>query len=515
MTSSTPTFNTPASAPSVITLSFELTASNTVGISTDSVDITVHPAGSQTQNFTQIPGVTVSASAESPESGQSASKAIDGVADGYPGDFSREWAAPDGGIGTWIQIDWNSPQSISQIVLYDRPNGNDHITAGTLSFSNGSSVAVGELPNNGDPLTIDFSTRTTDWVRFTVDAVSGATRNPGLAEFEVFNNGCITYPSVRLVSPQSTTFQTSNTIDAVAITCLDPILHSGWGTKFTLNGGVSQITVGDPSSTTFTSVPKAEHTVSVEIVDNSNLVQPGLYNSDSASNVGIGDYYVALGDSITFGTGDDITSDDVSSDGRNTGPGYSPILTDLLTADRGYPNFVANEGIPGINSRRSLERLPEVLAAHPEATAYLVKIGINDSNAMFPVPSGLGLSPGQNGYQGTYKQRMTDILTLLNAAGKDIYMSKLNPNLADTSRDPRYADPTIPNPISGALVFSFNDVIDELKADPANQILGTPIELHTYFLNGQRYNSEYADHVHPNGLGYQSMANLWLQLLNE
>jgi hypothetical protein len=43
-----------------------------------------------------------------------------------------------------------------------------------------------------------------------------------------------------------------------------------------------------------------------------------------------GAYYVAMGDSITRGSQDDIAYDDVSQDGRNTGGGYEPILNDLM-----------------------------------------------------------------------------------------------------------------------------------------------------------------------------------------
>jgi len=42
------------------------------------------------------------------------------------------------------------------VVLYDRPNATDQITGGTLTFSDGSSVAVGSLANDGSPVTVAF-----------------------------------------------------------------------------------------------------------------------------------------------------------------------------------------------------------------------------------------------------------------------------------------------------------------------------------------------------------------------
>ena len=71
-----------------------------------------------------------------------------------------------------------------RVVLYDRPNATDQITGGTLTFSDGSSVAVGSLANDGSPVTVAFAPRSVTWVRLTVNSVLAGTRNVGLAEFE-------------------------------------------------------------------------------------------------------------------------------------------------------------------------------------------------------------------------------------------------------------------------------------------------------------------------------------------
>jgi LmbE family N-acetylglucosaminyl deacetylase len=133
-------------------------------------------------------GATVTASSEVAATGQLAVKAVDGVADGYPGDYSREWSSNAQGLGAWIQLTWAQTQTVDRVVLFDRPNADDRITSGTLRFSDGSTVAVGALPNDGSALTVTFPARTVTNVRLTVDGVSGSTHNAGLAEFEVMSS---------------------------------------------------------------------------------------------------------------------------------------------------------------------------------------------------------------------------------------------------------------------------------------------------------------------------------------
>ena len=87
--------------------------------------------------------------------------------------------------GAWIQLNWSSPVQVTQIVLWDRPNLSDNVQAGTLSFSDGSTLSVGQLPNNATSgFTVSFSTKTISSVRFTVTQAVGS--NIGLAEFQVF-----------------------------------------------------------------------------------------------------------------------------------------------------------------------------------------------------------------------------------------------------------------------------------------------------------------------------------------
>jgi len=128
----------------------------------------------------------VTASSESPSTGQLAIKAVDGVIDGYPGDYTKEWATNGEKAGAWIRLTWPLAYTVDQIVLYDRKNSTEQILSGTLTFSDGSSVAVGALDNLGAPKTVTFTPRTITWVQFTINSVKAGSQNIGLMEIEVF-----------------------------------------------------------------------------------------------------------------------------------------------------------------------------------------------------------------------------------------------------------------------------------------------------------------------------------------
>ena len=115
-----------------------------------------------------------------------ASKAIDGVIQGYPVDASKEWVTLNGKTGSWIKLTWAAPVTVNKVVLYDRPNTDDQVTGGTLVFSDGSSVAVPSLNNAGAATTITFASKTVTSVQLNITKVSSTTYNVGLAEFEVW-----------------------------------------------------------------------------------------------------------------------------------------------------------------------------------------------------------------------------------------------------------------------------------------------------------------------------------------
>ena len=175
-----PTFTAPASSA---TLTFQLVVSDgSLTSQPSTVTITVTAPSNNL-----APSATVTASSQNTSTGQLAVKAVDGVVDGYPGDYTREWATVGGKVGSWLELAWSSAQTVQTVVLYDRPNLNDQITAATLTFSNGSSVSVPALNNNGSATTVTLSTPvTTTSLLMTVNSVKSTTQNIGLAEIQVF-----------------------------------------------------------------------------------------------------------------------------------------------------------------------------------------------------------------------------------------------------------------------------------------------------------------------------------------
>jgi LmbE family N-acetylglucosaminyl deacetylase len=176
-----PTFQAPAALFEDEVVSFELVVGN--GTKHSLPNLVSIPVLISTTNI--APLATASASSENSGDAQTAQKAIDGVVDGWPGDFAREWSTVGQGAGAWLQLHWSSPVTVTRVHLFDRPNSNDRVTSGTLTFSDGSHVAVQALQNDGGLTDVTFTPRTVSWLRFTVDTTSPETDNIGLAEIEV------------------------------------------------------------------------------------------------------------------------------------------------------------------------------------------------------------------------------------------------------------------------------------------------------------------------------------------
>ena len=188
-----------------------------------------------------------------------------------------------------------------------------------------------------------------------------------------------------------------------------------------------------------------------------------------------GEYYVAVGDSITLAAGV---------------RGYEPTLSDLLRNSKRIPNTVANWGMAGATSADGARFIFVTLSTVPWAKYFLVMFGTNDASLPGPVPSGKGKGPGDAGYRGSYKDNLQKIISAILAAGKIPYLAKV----------PYATSPSID--ISS--IREYNAVVDELVA--ANNIPVTPPDFYAYF---QEHPDEIPGGIHPNNIGYESMANLW------
>jgi len=313
---------------------------------------------------------------------------------------------------------------------------------------------------------------------------------------------------LRLVSPLTGHIQTGSTIIAKA-TAVN--LESGWGVKFILDDEDTVIIDNtEPYEADFGSLSRGEHSIDAYIVDGSGKVQSGAENHDSVDHIGTGgDILVAMGDSITEGYADDDPSDDISADGRNIGGGYEPILNDLLTSEKGYPHSIINEGVGSEVSAGGLSRLQAVLDKHPEATTYLLMYGTNDAR------TDLNVDPE------VFRDNMQQMIDKIKTTGKMPLLAKIPRVLGEcTACIPYYQKNPIVDPEDGARnvnIREYNVVIDELAT--ANSIAITPPEFYTYFKDtyGDTYSSTeqdgYADNLHPDGLGYKEMAELWSGML--
>ena len=127
------------------------------------------------------------ATVSSTSKGYSRAGLIDGVVAGFPDNQKAEWASNHGVAGTKAKLLWEMPEAVESVWLFDRPNTNDHILAAKIQFSDGSTVEVGELPNEGaKPFRLKFPSRTITWLEVTVTRVSPQTHNVGFSEIAVF-----------------------------------------------------------------------------------------------------------------------------------------------------------------------------------------------------------------------------------------------------------------------------------------------------------------------------------------
>jgi predicted naringenin-chalcone synthase len=176
------------------------------------------PAMTRSSDANVAGSAMVTASSQNSASGQTATKAIDGVAAGYPTDSSREWATTGGKTGSYLELTFPTAVDLNRVVLFDRPNAADQITAGTLTFSDGTTVAVPSLDNAGTATTVNFTARSTTSLRLTVTTVSGTTRNIGLSELQAYMSANVAGSAMVTASSQNSASgqTTTKAIDGVA-----------------------------------------------------------------------------------------------------------------------------------------------------------------------------------------------------------------------------------------------------------------------------------------------------------
>ena len=394
--------------------------------------------------------------------------------------------------------------------------GNEIHDSGSLSSST-YSATVSNLPVDGN----------TVWVRLWYDSDYWHYID---FQYTANNNG------IWMVSPVQNELMTQTDVDVQATATGFP---QNWSVEFVVDNQLGNVVQGSLVQGTsmwtasLRDLSKMTHVLMAVMVDETGVKQFGFSHEITFD---VGDYYVAFGDSISQGIGDDISYDNQSMDGRNSSTGYTPILNDLLTASKGYPHNVAVQGINGYTSADGLLDIDAALAAHPESSHFMIQFGTNDSDPGHPVPSGLNKRDGDSGYPGTFKDNMQRLINAVHASGKIALLAKAPIRYGDCSGNTgtytcdSYVQRGILPPedaTANGFVREYNLVVDELiqenglELDPIGSpgVLFIAPDLYTYFnvpvleLDGEGKSSKFSDWLHPNGEGYQDMANLWLQSL--
>jgi len=127
------------------------------------------------QNLAPLATVSVSSTLETV--GRSSEGVADGVLD------SGEWVTEGETGGAWIKLTWDNAPTIEEVDLYDRPNRDDNVLSGSLSFDDSSVIYVPPLPSGGRVWRAVFPQKTVHWVMFRIDQSQGT--NTGLAEIMV------------------------------------------------------------------------------------------------------------------------------------------------------------------------------------------------------------------------------------------------------------------------------------------------------------------------------------------
>lgn len=307
-----------------------------------------------------------------------------------------------------------------------------------------------------------------------------------------------TEPSIVISSPIAHSIETTDTFTVSAVATKVP--PSGGSIEFLIDGTIYgnpvPVSTDGLYSTECSNISQGDHTLEAILYESGSQVA-----IDTNERIGvIGNYLVAVGDSITNGLRDNFSQDNISDDQRIiTLQGYEANLNNLLTITNGYPNIVFNEGIEGDESYdAAYTRIASVIERHPEADKILIILGTNDSQ--IPVLSGKGCTGSS--CAGTFKENMQVLVDTIVSAGKVAVVGRVPPAFGSFSEGP-FSDPL--NAQRNQLIQDYNWVIE-------NELTDTEVgpDFFSFFLSEDvNRSSLFPDYVHPNGLGHPVIAHLW------
>lgn len=228
----------------------------------------------------------------------------------------------------------------------------------------------------------------------------------------------------------------------------------------------------------------------------------GVHSNQALVNITIGcaaihpyENYIAVGDSLTDGLGDDIAYDNVSADGCHSGRGYPPVLISKLNELKNRKHIVIGSGVNGGTSFDGSQSIGSILGG--DSMHYLVMYGTNDST---------GAASGLNTTRSTFKKNIQSIIDQIHDVGKKAYLAKIPPVLGKTNDGAIYEN--IDQGPRNLAIQKYNRAIDELVHE--NGINITPPDFYNHFKGRPEL---YSDNLHSNGRGYRDMAELWAQSL--
>ncbi len=190
--------------------------------------------------------------------------------------------------------------------------------------------------------------------------------------------------------------------------------------------------------------------------------------------------YIAFGDSITFGIGDDATR-------PLSELGYPGRLDNMLAA-RGIIATVANAGLPSEATAEAVTRIDQVLRDTPGDVLLLME-GTNDINAQVSIE--------------TASFNLDRIAKKAEDRGLKVIHASIIPRLPSANRD---AD----NQIGAALSANLRNLAWDKKrgfADPFEVYFWQTADFTTLFVGG-------ADKLHPKATGYDKLAEVWADVIS-
>ncbi|MFA5934882.1 MAG: peptidoglycan-binding protein [Candidatus Paceibacterota bacterium] len=290
------------------------------------------------------------------------------------------------GSGSYITYVHTPNGALSSVIIPDLDGGSGY------DFKISATNAIGTSPNvtgSGKPLSnINITSLTRAVANDPLVATIGLMRT---VPDQAYGNTCSDYFYIPYI-------QTTTSLP-VSASISEGALPSEGGVKFILDQGQSNQQIlyshSSPFSVTFSSIEKGEHTLDTYIVDSQNNI-PDITQHDRATNIGIGDIFGAIGDSVTDGahgtvytSASDWTNASVkSNDNRNYSScgdvapdGHIELNNDLENV-LGYPVFIFNEGVSGASSVAYVSLMQtsnwqnDISVVEPNK--WLIHLGIND-----------------------------------------------------------------------------------------------------------------------------------------